>query len=441
MPTFKIIALKVLVFAVIFILLSELLAWICIPANSQDRVVFHDFYQQENLDVVFVGASTMYRSIVPEIIDEKLNSNCFIMSSDGEKMVDSYYWLLEMYEAHKPSLVVMELNANRLVEKAPDSTMRLFVEYKWSANRLSYLLSGFKSSDYIRALLPGVYYAPEVLTSTKLISNPLEKLKDDYVNYIYDYDDERGLYSGKGHFSTTMLMPQKNFGANPIWFSMPWNPDKVSAESVDYFNKIVDLCAANNSKLLCISSPVLLNVAFETYDYQGLLNYLHELTSSRGLEYYNFTLLWPKVLDNGEYGFRDPVHMNDFGAEPYSKVLASFLSDYLAGTLKPDDYLAPDFSARMAAEPSRVLGVQLKLNAKNARLEAVALADKSVTPEYEFQFRKSGEKEFTALREYGTESRYSLGDLPAGEYVFRVNSRARGSDVDFDQYFELNLKK
>lgn len=39
---------------------------------SYTRLTFHEMYEQDNIDVLFIGSSHCYRSFVPDILDEEM---------------------------------------------------------------------------------------------------------------------------------------------------------------------------------------------------------------------------------------------------------------------------------------------------------------------------------------------------------------------------------
>lgn len=55
-------------------------------ASSYTRVTFHEMYEQDNIDILFVGSSLCYKGFIPEIFDEKLGLNTFNAGTSGQHL-------------------------------------------------------------------------------------------------------------------------------------------------------------------------------------------------------------------------------------------------------------------------------------------------------------------------------------------------------------------
>ena len=94
-----------LVLFIVFLAMDFLL----VPAQSFTRLSLHEFYEQEALDTVFLGASHPLHGIDPVVIDDALGTKSFNLSSNSQKAMDSYYLLEEVYRYHTPQTVVLEV--------------------------------------------------------------------------------------------------------------------------------------------------------------------------------------------------------------------------------------------------------------------------------------------------------------------------------------------
>ena len=79
--------LSVLVFCILFLLVGQMFRYLLTDdSGSYTRMTFHEMYEQDNIDILFVGSSHCYRSFVPEILDKKLNRSTFNIGTSSQKM-------------------------------------------------------------------------------------------------------------------------------------------------------------------------------------------------------------------------------------------------------------------------------------------------------------------------------------------------------------------
>ena len=83
--------------AIIFVGISFIGIWqllrymIVDDTKSYTRLTLHEYYNQENIDVLFIGASLCYRSLDTQILDESLGMNTFNLGTSSQDMDASYY--------------------------------------------------------------------------------------------------------------------------------------------------------------------------------------------------------------------------------------------------------------------------------------------------------------------------------------------------------------
>lgn len=431
MPTSKkTVAIKLCLFALCFLTIYEALAFITIPAKSITRVVMHDFYKQNNLDFVLLGGSRVYRGVIPDIMEQRLGMNGFGLSSGSQSMVDSYFLLEEVYRLHSPKLLIIDVNWKRFQAKDLVGATLTYVNFEPSLNKLAYLINGFTPDQYIKGFFPGLQYYRNLFTA--LIKNPMEKLSSDYRSYVYD-DPVVGRYEGKGFTRSFRSIPVGNMGKPKV---TPWEPESIDSESLLYFDKILRLCKENDTRVFCFIPPVPPATLKEYGNYSECAAYVQDLMSSYGTELYNFNLLRPDLFVAKEEYFFDEVHMNGAGAETFTPVFSDFIADYMDGSLNVSDYLLDSYEKLLELSP-RVLCAWLEDNRDAGVFTAFTYSGGDVSPEFQFQCKPAEGGSFITLLDYGGGAVLPYPSLPVGKYTIRVNARAKGSDAEFEQFYEL----
>ena len=427
---------KFAAFIVIFCLLQGLLAFVAVPGQTLTRIMMHDFYSQDEIDLVFLGASRVYRSIIPTKLDSALGTKSFNLSSGTQNMVDSYYLLKDLFKKHSPELVFIDVNWRRFGEKDPVGTMLPFIHMPLSMNKLDYLINAFIPHNYLGGLFPGLMY-PDALLSSDILKNPKIKLSSDYRNYIYNYPDTVGRYIDKGYTANYNPMKPGNLGQPNV---PVWEPDVFDEESILYFQKIVDLCLENSAQPIAFSPPVPAATLAATGDYGACLEAVTDIVSAANIDFANFDLVRPEFFDARERYFFDAVHMSEDGAEAFTSVLAAFIADYTAGLADMDKYLF-DTYAELQKATSRVLCVWLEREEASSGFMAHSYTGAGRQAEFEFLFKRETDSDFTVLREYGLDPLLPLPLPGAGNFVIRVNARAQGSPKEYEQYFEMTYSQ
>ena len=104
-----------------------------------------------------------------------------------------------------------------------------------------------------------------------------------------------------------------------------------TGKSLDYFEKMVNLCKEKGSKVIMVTTPI--NVETLLADeslpqYDMVQDYFNELARNNKVDYYDFNLVKPSkfIRDTNDYWDYDG-HMYGEAAERYSKFLGGFLKN------------------------------------------------------------------------------------------------------------------
>ena len=113
--------------------------------SSYTRVAFHEMYEQDNIDVLFVGSSHIYRSCVPQIFDEAWHVNSFNAGTSSQKMDGSYMVIREAARYHNISHIYLDLYYEMAFDVQQKRTQMtdtyIIADYlKPSVDKIDYLL-------------------------------------------------------------------------------------------------------------------------------------------------------------------------------------------------------------------------------------------------------------------------------------------------------------
>ena len=102
--------LKRLAFLILFLLAGIGLRWLLTDDTaSYTRLMMHEFYRQDNIDILFVGSSHCYVSLDPRITDEIFEANTFNAGSALQAQDASFALIREAVERYNVRQVYMEM--------------------------------------------------------------------------------------------------------------------------------------------------------------------------------------------------------------------------------------------------------------------------------------------------------------------------------------------
>lgn len=296
-----------LIFFVIIILICSTL-----PYFWGESYYYQDYKVRTSLsgklDTLVIGSSHALRSIKPTVLNEKLNTKAYNLSSP----------LMSMYGRY----VMLEKEINRNPIKT------VYLEISYNALTLDRKTLGLEGDLYVLGRFDNVFERINFFTN----AFP----PDEYRKVLSDI-----IVRSKNSFSIHNTIEQyKTFG----YLSMPSNNQllsdevkekvkntkvldtKIKEESLNYFDKIIKLCKNNDIRVIFVVTPVTERMILEYSNLDDIFSQYIDLAKEYNCEYYDFNLdKHRKKLYSEETSFYDNTHMSDSGAEIFSNRLAEII--------------------------------------------------------------------------------------------------------------------
>ena len=71
---------------ILFLSVCRLLNFLYMEDDERARIMWHNFYEQEeNIDYICVGSSHVYSAVNPELLDQKTGENHYNMSTGRQR--------------------------------------------------------------------------------------------------------------------------------------------------------------------------------------------------------------------------------------------------------------------------------------------------------------------------------------------------------------------
>lgn len=425
---------SVLVFFSFLCSCGKLLRYILIDdTNSYTRITFHEMYEQDNIDVLFVGSSHCYRSFVPDILDDELSANTFNAGTSSQEMDGSYMVIKEAarYNDIKHIYLEMYYNCGFGVRKDRTQMMQTYIISDYlrpSADKFFYLLNASNKEQYVNSFIVARRNW-EKLGDFGYIKNLVQK-KNTAAYRTYDYTyvtDDAEWYAGKGYVASNSIVKNWNyFSANC------WDPIPLENLSEDWFNSLSDIiyfCEKNDIELTLVAAPMSEFYLAASGNYDEYIKLVKNLIKNTNVDYYDFNLCKEKYFPNVSELFKDVDHLNYYGAEEFSHLFAKLVN----GEVGAEEIFYDSFDEKMSNLEPNVLGVSYIDKKENRHCKIISTNTDRM--EYQIEFLPD-EGEPYMIQDYSENKYFDISDTATG--VIRINYRVK-SELEIKYCREITV--
>lgn len=395
-----------------FVFIGEVLQYILVDdTNSYTRITFHEMYDQDNIDILFVGSSHCYRSFIPEILDNNVGGlNTFNAGTSSQALDGSYIIIQEAAKRNDLQRIYLELYFNVGFSSYKDrgqlTQTYIISDYlPFSMNRVCYLLNASQKKHYINSFIIA-RRSWEKIWDMEYIKNLINKKQTDiYREYGYEYvigDTE--WYAGKGFVANNASIREWNIFMSAGWEKIPFT--QITEDWMESLNDIIEFCSKKDIPLTLISAPMSNYYLASAGNYDEYVTLVNEIIKDTNVEYIDFNLCREEYIPNRSELFKDIDHLNYEGAKMFSSV---FL-DYLNGDVSEKELLYTSYKEKLENLEPTVFGIgyhdESRVNGETVRKCKIISSREGI--EYSIQLdyvegesvavqNYSGNKEFTIL--------------------------------------------
>jgi len=166
--------------------------------NSYSRVMMHELFLEDDVNVVFAGSSAAYRHFNPRIWDKILDCSTFNSGTSAQRPEHTYYLLKEMFKHCKPDYVIYAQSAIMYTKYSNwDIPTNDYIVYDYMPNSINTLKFGYQLY-YPDRILDGILQFTRNRNKNIIrILNDVRKVKrtSEYVTFDYnvykDLDNEQ----------------------------------------------------------------------------------------------------------------------------------------------------------------------------------------------------------------------------------------------------------
>lgn len=251
------------------------------------------FYQEpkESLDIVFVGSSQVFSTIMPAVLQQEQGLNSYVFAGNEQTFSISYYYIMEALKYQKPKAVVLETTFCNWGELPREATVRInFDDMRWGKAKILGILNNANPSEweYYFFELAKYHSRWDSLSSTDL----------DFKNAYFVQDSDKG-WSAYGKSDD----PDKMYGAEVRQELLECEEKMPIDESaLEWLDKMIELCKQQDTQLILVKTPndgkIIQPVkdenseeAFEYVDGMAYYNWLQDYAQQREIPFLNMNLI------------------------------------------------------------------------------------------------------------------------------------------------------
>jgi len=303
-------------------------------SGSCTRITMHEFYEQDNIDVLFMGASHCYRGFDTDITDELLGCNTFNLGSSSQTIDVTYLLMQEAINNYDIEHIYVDLSYNMSTVTMEDQSLLIdtyiITDYmKPSLRKTLFLLKKSSSDNYVNTFLVARRNWENIFDLKHLEKVISCKQTPDYTNFRY-VDDGVDRYAGKGFVESDSQITDGSF--KDSFEKEDFSINKVNEAWMDIVKKMINYCDTHNVELTLISVPIS-SYRLSCYgDYDAYIELIEQIIFETGVEvaYIDFNLLREEYWADTSVYFKDYSHLNTIGAKEFSKLFCQYVNNEIS---------------------------------------------------------------------------------------------------------------
>lgn len=299
-----------------FILLNLLFMPTYIEENTDGRITAEYYREKSNVDVIFVGSSTVQAGISPMTMYREFGITSYDRSNSSQVIPVSYCMISDAIKRNKPELVVMDVGflyqPDDYVDEA--SSRKSMDSLKWSKAKIECINAIMDDSesflDYVFPILR--FHSRWNDLSFADLKYWVNKPDVTYNGQLLQFEIEDGLTENN-----------------------PYNLEEgviATDRTMEYLEKIANICRENGVQLMLIKMPMIKGNWNEEID-----NQIASFAGNKGIRYFNFIEDYDAIGLVRPVDFTDAQHMNSIGAEKFTKYLGKYIIENYSVSNRMDD--------------------------------------------------------------------------------------------------------
>lgn len=384
----------------------------------------HDLQQIEEsgqeADLVFIGASRMYRAFVPQVFEDTLEMDCVINAASSAQPISAgYHQLKDLIKRVQPKAVAIDVTWGGLSREPKLQAMLIVYDKLSPGGKLGYVADCFRGEELLYTL--PIYRFRDNVDKVSKFHAKKQKLIES--NYAPDTDDTEYYWDTGFAYNTKSYAN----GTIPIATVGTWNEKNVKQESKDYLDACIELCKENDINVILVSAPTSMMRLYKIRNYQEAYEYYCQYAQEQGVDYYNLNYLVNREEFLPDAMMCDDNHVNGEGAYTVSKVFAEILAKENAG-IDTENYFYKSLD-ELKADVHRVVAVEAELEPDERtenllHIKCNSLQNDDVKPYYMIEVSEDGGEAYTTKVNWTQDKETDIEIIKGEKIKIRVSAKS-----------------
>lgn len=290
------------------------------------RITFHDFYEMDQIDSIFIGASHGLKGIDAETLSEQLGEEVFVAATSSQEMMGSYYILKDAISRYDLKNVYLEISPAimKMDRERSDTSVYIITDYmKNFCIKTQYIFHAFQSDGWI----PAFFRVRRNFNSMNIQENiwEISKKKDyNYNNYIANEDVFISYeYLGRGTWVTEI--EKSNLSDKNTKSFDNVGSDNINPDALAWLSEVVRLCKEKDVHLTLYMMPYPEIYLYKNEGYIDFSPYFENFAEDSDLEWFDLNLVKDEYLNLKNEDFSDNDHLNSSGNYKTTDFLVQYL--------------------------------------------------------------------------------------------------------------------
>ena len=339
--------------AAAFVLCGLGFRWLLVDdTQSYTRLMMHEFYDQKNIDVLFVGSSHCYGALDPSIIDLYFDANTFNAGSSLQAQDASLALIREAVECYQIKHIFLEMyylmmNNDDYREREQLTGTYIVSDYmRPSLNKVRFLLHASSPKYYVNSFLPARRNWENLLHPAEVQELLAKKQSPEYREFQpFGGYREKGFVANQGEIPNGSLLDTAGFDSI--------HPESASEDWMKTIREIIAYCEKKGVELTLFSAPMTMFQTVGLGNYDDYIELVRELIRETKAEYVDFNLCREDYFDQTPDLFSDAGHLNEAGAETFSHLFGA----YFSGQIPAEALFYDSMQDKIAAHGPDIFGL------------------------------------------------------------------------------------
>ena len=301
------------------------------PTKSASDLMWEGYYEQEDLDTLFVGSSLCKVSFNPLIFDECLGTNSYNMGTPSQAMSQTLRSVEIALKEHDIQTIIFGMSYSSFKHEPVGEAELTFEKARVTQrggiqsifDTINYLYSEDVRTEEksINFLFPWLYNRSEI--SLEMIKqNVSMKLQGKSGSSDDPLLDNAPFYKGYQNATTAVVNYDNRWVENSYWhYDAEFDEDMIAE-----LEELMQLCQEKGVELIIINTP---RPSFDTtvcYEYfEDNEREFTELCEKYNVDYYDFNLAKQEAFQSQPDYYSDHEHLNEAGATAFANSLCELL--------------------------------------------------------------------------------------------------------------------